>query len=337
MMTNKERVTAAIRHENPDYTPHNIIFTGRMYDTMVEHTGNPRYIETINNHIARPSLKKPNIPLPEPEEGHVDEFGVTWDTSGVDKDIGAVADYTLKGADDLENYTPPPLDEEYYRRLCEKSIAGKGENFLFGSAGFTIFERAWSLCGMENLLCLMISDPEAVNALFLKLAARNIQKVKIALEYDFDGILFGDDWGQQRGLIMGPPLWRKLIKPHAASMYREVKSAGKFVGLHSCGDLREILDDLVEIGLDVYQTFQPEIYDMEAHKRKFDGKLTVWGGISTQADLPFKTPEEIYEITRSTIAIMGRGGGYIAAPTHDIPGDVPPENIEAMVRAFIEQ
>jgi len=336
-MTNRERVIAAIRHENPDYTPHNILFTVQMNEKMIEHTKNPRYAETINNHIMRVSLRKPHVPLPEPDEGYIDEFGVTWDTSGVDKDIGAVADYLIKDADELANYAPPPLDEDYYRSICEKASAAKGENFLSAGVGFSIFERAWSLCGMENLLCYMISDPEAVDALFSKLAARSIQKVKIGIEYDIDCFLFGDDWGQQRGMIMGPPLWRKLIKPHVAAMYAAAKSAGKFVGQHSCGDLREILDDLIEIGLDVYQTFQPEIYDLETYKKKLYGRLTIWGGISTQMDLPFKTPEEIYKITRDAIAIMGRGGGYIAAPTHEVPGDVPPENIEAMVRAFIEQ
>ena len=336
-MTNRERVIAAIRHENPDYIPHNILFTKQMYEKMTKFTGNPHYIETINNHIAWSSLRKAHVPLNKPNEGYIDEFGVTWDTSGVDKSIGVVTDYLLKDADGLAAYIPPPLDEKFYRHICEDAVAAKGENFLFGSVGYTIFERAWSLCGMENLLCFMISDPEAVDTLFSKLAARNIQKVKIVLEYDFDGILFGDDWGQQRGMIMGPSLWRKLIKPHIASMFKEVKSAGKFVGHHSCGDLREIFDDLIEIGLDVYQTFQPEIYDMKTYKRKFDNKLTIWGGISTQADLPFKTPEEIFKITRDTMAIMGRGGGYIASPTHEVPGDVPPDNIEAMVRAFKNQ
>ncbi|MCL2683704.1 MAG: hypothetical protein FWE55_00520, partial [Synergistaceae bacterium] len=312
-MTNRERVIKAIRHENPDYTPHNIIFTGQMREKMIKHTENPHYVQTINNHIEMVKLRKPHVPLPGPAEGHRDEFGVAWNTSGPDKDIGVVTDYALKSADELANYTPPPLDESYYRSNCEKAAAAKGENFLFGSAGFLLFERAWSLCGMENLLCFMISAPDAVDALFTKLVARNLQKVKIALDYDIDGIIFGDDWGQQRGMIMGPPLWRKLIKPHIATMYRAAKSEGKFVAQHSCGDLREIFDDLIEIGLDVYQTFQPEIYDMETYKRKFYGKLTVWGGLSTQKDLPFKTPQEIYEITRNTMAIMGRDGGCIAA------------------------
>jgi len=132
-------------------------------------------------------------------------------------------------------------------------------------------------------------------------------------------------------LIMGPPIWRELIKPCFTEMYAYIKSRGRFVFHHSCGDCRKITGDLAEMGLDVYQTFQPEIYGLN----KLPG-LTIWGGISTQVDLPFRSPNEIYDLTKRTMSVLGEGGGYIAAPTHDLPGDVPPENIEAMVRAFTE-
>ena len=333
-MTNRERVIAAIRHEMPDYTPHNVIFTQQMLDKMIEHTQNADYLQTIDNHIPKASLTKPQVPVEGREECFADEFGVIWDKSGVDKDIGVVAEPLVNNADELAAYTPPPIDEEFIHSRCRNLMETKADNFAIASVGFSLFERAWALCGMEDLLCYMLTEPDAVKALMHKLARRNIAKVKIALEYDIDGVLFGDDWGQQQGLIMGKPLWESLIKPYAAAMYAVVKDAGLFTAQHSCGDLREILDDLIEIGLDVYQTFQPEIYDLREYKQKLNGRLTIWGGISTQVHLPFMTPGEIYDITKTTIDILGKGGGYIAAPTHDVPGDVPPENISAMIRAF---
>ena len=336
-MTNRERVIAAIKHEKKDYTPHSVIFTGQMNDKMFNYTGNPDYLGTINNHIVKAALRKRGVPIPGKPERFLDDFGIEWDRSGADKDIGVVAQYPIDSAEDLANYTPPPVDEDYIRAQCEKCMREKGDNFAIASIGFTVFERGWSLCGMEGLLCFMLTDPGAVGALFDKLAARNIEMAKIAMEYDFDGVLFGDDWGQQKGLIMGAPLWRELLKPRVASMYAEVKKAGKFVAQHSCGDNSEIMDDLIDIGLDIYQTFQPEIYDMQAFKDKYKGRLTVWGGISTQAQLPFLTADEIYHVTKNAISVLGEGGGYIAAPTHEVSCDTPPENIEAMVRAFREQ
>jgi len=328
---------AAIRHDAPDYTPHNVLFTREMLANMVRHTGNAHYADTIDNHIVKASLTKPQTPVPGRANCFADEFGIVWDKSGVDKDIGMVTEYRIQDVEQLAAYVPLPVDEAYIRSQLERLMRTKGDNFALASIGFSLFERAWSLCGMEDLLCYMLTDPEAVEGFLDKLAWRSIQKARIALEYGIDGILYGDDWGQQRGLIMGRPLWGKLIQPRIAAMYAEVKSVGKVVAQHSCGDLREILDDLIGIGLDVYQTFQPEIYDIREYKEKLHGRLTIWGAISTQADLPFKSPCEIYEITKNTMEVLGKGGGYIAAPTHDVPSDVPPENVIAMVRAFLEQ
>ena len=333
-MTNRERVIAAIRHEKPDRTPHNVGFTEGMLEKIIAYTGNKDFLNTIDNHISMTSLTKPQTPVAGRPECFADEYGVVWDKSGVDKDIGVIAEAIIKNEEQLAAYTPPPIDEDFIRKNCEKLMKTKGDNFAIANLGFSLFERAWTLCGMEDLLCYMLTAPDAVKAFLDKIVKQNIQRVKIALEYDIDCVLFGDDWGQQKGLIMGKPLWVEMLKPCLAATYGEVKAAGRFVAQHSCGDIREILDDLIEIGLDVYQTFQPEIYDLKTYKQKLYGRLTIWGGISTQVDLPFKSPDEIYALTRSTIEIMGQDGGYIAAPTHDVPGDVPPENVCAMVLGF---
>jgi len=298
---------------------------------MIGHTGDPDYINTIDNHISLMKLRKPKRPIPGKHEHLLDEFGVEFDISGVDKDIGAVVNRILNNVDEIYAYEPPVIDEAWIRDAGSRHVADAGDMFTVALLGFSLFERAWSLCGMEDLLCFMKTDGGAIHSLFTKLVKYNLTKVRIAIECGFDGVMFGDDWGYQRGLIMGPDLWRSMIKPYVAETYAYVKSMGKVVLHHSCGDCREIMGDLTDIGLDVYQTFQPEIYGLN----KLPG-LTIWGGISTQVDMPFKTPAEIYEITRRTMKILGEGGGYIAAPTHDVPGDVPPENVEAMIKAFRE-
>jgi uroporphyrinogen decarboxylase len=106
---------------------------------------------------------------------------------------------------------------------------------------------------------------------------------------------------------------------------------------HSCGDVHELFPDLIEIGLDCYQTFQPEIYDVEKVKQEFGADLSFWGGISTQQVLARGKPDDVRRETIRMMQIMSRGGGYIAAPTHAVPGDVPPENIMAMVDVFLNQ
>jgi uroporphyrinogen decarboxylase len=165
----------------------------------------------------------------------------------------------------------------------------------------------------------------------------HLKIIDIANEYPFDGFYFGDDWGQQKGLIMGPALWREFIKPRMKRMYERAKLNDKYIFQHSCGDIHEIFSDVIEIGLDCYQTFQPEIYNIEKVKNEYGKDLTFWGGISTQQLLPYATSDDVKKETIRIMRIMGKGGGYIAAPTHAVPGDVPPENILAMFEVFKNQ
>jgi len=326
-MTNRDRVLTALIFEKPDYTPHCVAFTWQMYQKMIAHTGNPHYYATLNNHIASVDVGKPEKeirPL-----FFEDEFGVVWNKSGADRDIGVVDFYQLKETEDLNSFQLPPVDEAHIREQMETLMRDKGDNFSMASIGFSMFERAWTLRGMENLLCDMITEPEFVEELLEKITRRILKILDIMLEYDVDSIYFGDDWGQQKGLIMGRPHWVRFIKPCMARLYGRVHQAGKYVAQHSCGDIRDIMDDLHEIGLNMYNTFQPEIYGYD-YAKKIHGKISIWGGISTQRDLPYKTPDEIRAVTRELLAAFPHGG-LVAAPTHAVPGDVPPENILAMM------
>ena len=94
--------------------------------------------------------------------------------------------------------------------------------------------------------------------------------------------MFGDDWGQQHGLIMGPALWREFIKPRIFQMYQAVKAGGKFVFIHSCGKVQQLFPELIECGLDVFNPLQPEVMDVAAIKRDFGAQLSFYGGISIQ-------------------------------------------------------
>ena len=191
--------------------------------------------------------------------------------------------------------------------------------------------------GMEECLYAMVAAPEQLDTLMEQICAYDEKVVDILLEYDVDGVYFGDDWGQQKGLIMGAPYWRRFVKPYLVRLYSKVCASGKWVFQHSCGDISEILPELCDIGLNCYQTFQPEIYDIEKVKAEIGHRLTFWGAISTQRLLPFESPEVVARTTRYILRILGAGGGYIAAPTHAVPGDVPPENLLAMLEVFQNQ
>lgn len=335
-MTKKERVISAILHKYTGFTPYNIDFTLQGHQRVAQYLGDKEFVSKIGNHTAYFDCKNSQIELT-PGGGYwKDEFGVIWNKNGTDKDIGVI-DNILIPEPDMSGYKMPDVDENYARSRMEKLVNTSGDAFRIAAIGFSMFERGWTLTGMENLLVYMLTDPIFVDELFDSILEHNLKAIDIALEYDIDCFHFGDDWGQQKGLIMGAGCWRRFIKPRIAKMYERVKSKGKFVSQHCCGDISEIFPDLIEIGLDVYQTFQPEIYDIKKVKQEFGESLTFWGGISTQRLLPFASPDEVKSVTRETIKIVGKGGGYIAAPTHSVPGDVPPENIVALIEVFQNQ
>ena len=335
-MTKRERVIAALSHQDTDFIPYQMDFTQQAREKMVEYYGDENFSSKIGNHISGTYYSGDTEPVPGKPGYFKDDFGVVWNRTGADKDIGNVEEYLLSEPD-ISLLKLPAVPEERLRQRCENAMANAGDTFVAASLGFSLFERAWTLTGMEDLLTYMVTEPEFVTALFDEITAFNMKIIKIFLEYDIDCIHFGDDWGQQQGLIMGPAMWRKFIKPQLAKMYGMAKEKGLFVSQHSCGDIQEVYPDLVEIGLNVHQTFQPEIYDIHATKAKYRGKLAFWGGISTQRLLPFETPEGLVAKAKEIMSVVGKGGGLIVAPTHSIPGDVPAENMAALIELFQNQ
>lgn len=335
-MTNRERVFEAVNHCDTEYVPYNIYFTQQEYEKVAEYLNDPDFISKIGNHIANADCTVMQYEIT-PGSGYwKDEFGVVWNKNSADKDIGAIEGFVLPEPE-IKDIILPEINTVRIRDVIEAMIRDSADNFRLVSFGFSLFERAWTLTGMENILIYMLTDEEFVDELLDNILEYNLKIIDIAMEYDIDGFHFGDDWGQQKGLIMGPVCWRRFIKPRLAKMYEKVKSKGKIVSQHSCGDINEIFPDLIDAGLDVYQTFQPEIYDISKTKKNFGNHLTFWGGISTQRFLPFATPEEVKRVVRETLSVLGKGGGYIAAPTHAVPGDVPPENIVALIEVLKNQ
>jgi len=335
-MTRRLLVISALEHEKTYPIPYHIDFTQQALDNLIAYTKNKNIESDLGVYLNYIQYWGWPTEIPDKPGYFRDEFGVIWNRSGVDKDIGVVDNPQIKNIKECD-YKFPNCDEQRLRKEYEDLVSNKDDRFTMAGFGFCMFERAWSLMGMENVLMSMITDPDELDALFDQICNYYLHLVDIALEYDIDGVYFGDDWGQQRGLIMGPKHWRRFIKPRMARLYSRVKESGKYVIQHSCGDCSEILPDLIEIGLDCYQTFQPEIYDIVKIKNLYGDKLTFWGGISTQRYLPYASPNEVKEEVIYTIRVLCKNGGLIIAPTHAIPHDVPPENILAMLDVFQNQ
>ena len=332
-MTKRDIVRMVLEGRRPPYVPWSMGFTAEARARLQSHYGCQDIEDPLNNHILKLGS---DIGLFEDlgQDRVQDVFGVTWNRA-IDKDIGNVegqvlAQPTLKGYD-----FPDPLDPRFFAQIPEK-LSRYPDRFRVYQIGFSLYERAWTLRGMEALLIDFIDHPEFVQDLMTCIADYNIAQLQEALTYDIDAVYFGDDWGQQVGLQMGATLWRQFIRPSLQRMYQTVKQAGKFVMIHSCGDVDELFEDLVDLGLDSFNPFQPEAMDIWSLLPQFRGRLTFHGGLSTQRTLPFGSVQDVKDETRRLLN-LGREGSYIFAPAHDVEGDVPLENMLAAIELVQSQ
>jgi len=326
-MTKREVVRAALSWERPPYVPWSFGFTKEAHEKLVEHYGSDDLDDVFEGHIV--GLGNSVGFMTDLGGGLVqDVFGVVWDRR-VDKDIGNVKEAQLTEPT-LSGYEfPDPLSPSAYEDIPGK-IERFGERFRVFSIGFSLYERAWTLRGMEPLLMDFCDHPKFVHELLNTIAEYNVAQVRKAAEYDVDAFYFGDDWGQQTGLQMGPKFWHEFIAPPLGRMYDAAHEAGKFVMVHSCGKVDELFDDLVELGVDCFNPFQPEVMDTDELMLKYRGRLSFHGGLSTQRTLPYGTPDDVRAEVRHLLD-MGRDGGYMFAPAHAVEGDVPLENMLAFI------
>jgi len=332
-MTKRDVVRCVLEGKRPPYVPWSIGLTKEARDKVQSHYGCDDPEVPLENHLVKLGSDI-GFFTPLGNDRVRDVFGVVWDRS-IDKDIGNVEGRVLPEPTLAGYRFPDPLDPRFFADIPAR-IERFPDRFRVFQIGFSLYERAWTLRGMENLLIDFHDHPDFVRELFDRIADYNMAQVGEALKYDIDAIYFGDDWGQQRGLQMGPRTWRKFILPVLERMYGVVHRAGKYVMIHSCGDVDEVFDDLVAAGLNCFNPFQPEVMDVHALLPRYRGRLAFCGGLSTQRTLPFGTVEAVRAETHRLLE-LGRDGGYIFAPAHDIEGDVPLENILAFVDVLHRQ
>lgn len=266
-------------------------------------------------------------------ETHRDFWGIDWVKEGP---FNQVCRFPLAGVDEEEAlaYRFPHEHKEELLRQMEPVSRNIGQYFLGCDVSPCCFEMYWRLRGMEDAFMDLASEPELAKTMIGRCADFSVELAEAACErYPLDWLWTGDDVGSQTGMMMSPATWRSIVRPHLKRVFDVAKSRGIRVAYHSCGAIRDIVGDLVELGLDVLNPIQCNCPGMDPFslKKEFGKELAFMGGVDTQGILPNGTVDDVRRATRRLLDEMtADGGGYILAASHTIPPETPHENIFAM-------
>jgi len=250
-----------------------------------------------------------------------------------------VVDYPLSKAEtiaDIEAYQFPDPDAPGRFTDAEALVKKYKNDFLvIGDIEVTVFSLAHQLAGMEKLLVDMMMETPYVSALFEACAQYQTQIGLRLIEKGVDAIWFGDDFGTQVSLLIPPETFREQLKPVYKRMIDRFKEAKPDIIpiLHCDGAVAELLDDISEIGFEVFNPVQPGVpgHLPQDMKVNFGDKFAFWGAIDQQDLLPNGTAQQLEHDISEKISILGKGGGYMISPAHILQRDVSPDRVKLFI------
>lgn len=342
-MNSRERVQIALSFEQPDRTPVFASFVPeieqrlrRQFSISELDTG-----AALGNDMVKScaGLEMSFNGKPEPE--YTDVWGIRWryikNNSGLYTEI---AEHPLAGdLDKLDSFEiPDPCEESQYDDFRRKKELYGHKKWMIGSSQISIFEACWYLRGLHAFLTDMVLRPGYAELLMDKVMQFPLKAARKYIELGADMIWFGDDVAMQTGMMISLDMWRKFFKGRYAQLFAECRKANPRIKIayHSCGQCTDILDDMIEIGLDVLNPLQPMAMDPFETKRRYGKRLALFGGLCIQNTLPYGSAGDVQKAVNELIIELGKGGGYILAPAHHIQADTSVENIRSFYESAIK-
>lgn len=360
-MKHRERVLRALSHREPDRCPMQVSFTPefaarleadlRLKDQGLHnpHGGGNTYAleRTLDEDMLLTSVGWVNGYYQrgyQYVDSYCDEWGVTWKTIEYETRFGK-GKYTepfghpLKEDRALDSYLPPNPDRPELYSEAERTVRDYQEEYwIVGVTPTTIFECAWALRGYEQLMIDMASDPGRANRV-LEIPFRYHMAVTQRLaRMGVDMIWLGDDVGGQTSMLISPKMWRAYLKPRMAELIDSLRAISPSIKIayHTDGAVTPIVPELMEIGVDVLNPIQPTAMDPTRLKNDYGDTLCFWGSIDIQQTMPFGSPQDVREEVLLRLRTIGRNGGLLIGPTHNLQLDTPLENFWAMINTIKE-
>ncbi len=331
----RDIVLEQIHHRETSPIPFTLPFEEGVDKRLDEHYGGTAWREQIPRYIVHVTTVDEDRKVSIDETHYRDGFGSVWSTAGRPFHLEKPG----LGSPSFDDYEFPRAEtfiEAERRRWSMEECAQHPDSFRVARFGWGVFERSWNIRGFEEVLVDVISNPDFYEELLDRITALHLEFVAASVELPVDGIMFSDDWGDQRGVLIGPERWRRFFKSRLAKLYQAAHDAGKLTLSHCCGSVEDIVPDLIEIGLDVLESIQPEAMSPYELKKKWGDKITFWGGLGSQSTIPFGTRQEIFDEVEHLCREMPRGGGYILAPAKELQPETSGENAAAVLEAFLK-
>ncbi len=313
-MTSRERVKNIIEFRGTD----------RYAFDFPEPYGSDIYWETRNH--TNPDNRLAN---------GIDEWGCKWETKS-STEYGEVSEPLFTDWADFDKIKIPDINAPWRWEKLKGMREAAGDKYLLVH-GMSLYERLYFLHGLENTWMDLYEEPEKVQMFLDILVNMNLEAIKRFSTIHPDGYIIGDDWGMQKQLMISPDMWRKFWKPAYAKVFEACHQAGMHAFLHSCGYIVDILDDLIEIGLDVYHTDQQQNMGLEVLGERFRGRLTFFATVDIQNMMINGSVQDVRNYCRDMDKYLGtdRGGLIPRWYTDPVGAGHDWEKINAMCQEFL--
>ncbi|MCL2512958.1 MAG: hypothetical protein FWF08_03570 [Oscillospiraceae bacterium] len=349
-MTDRENVLSLFRRTGYERVPYDFNLCASQIEQYKKNTGSDLPYE---DYFDFPLRRFSDLPEAAPEPGVYMKYydsplapGAVVTAFGVAREPGGEGSYhffrqrhPMAGFDSAEQvleYPFPSLPFNIIDILKEQADAAhKRGKASVGRMSCTIWETAWALRGMENLMVDIMTENPLAEALLDRLTAFSCERAANFARAGADILHLGDDVGTQRSLLMSKEMYCARLKPRIKKVIDTAKSIRPdiLVYYHSCGYVTPLIKHFADAGIDILDPVQPESMDFAEIHAEFGDRLSFNGSVGTQTTLPFGAPDDIKEYVWKNLDIAGEKGGLLPCPTHTVEPEVPWENIVAYVEA----
>ena len=239
----------------------------------------------------------------------------------------------------IQSYPFPVFRQDGLARQTEQARAfHEADRAVIGDMQCTVWETAWYMRGMENLMCDMMSEDPIAEALLDRVTELAVQRAVSFTKAGADGLFLGDDIGMQHTIMLSRELYGEWLQPRLKRVIDAAREINPdiIIFYHSCGHITELIPQLIEAGVDVLNPIQPECMDFKEIHDTYGDRISFHGTIGTQSVMPFGTPKDVRQKVFKNLDIAGRNGGLYACPTHLLEPEVPVENVVAYIQACID-